>query len=775
MGAVARGHGVVVAHAAGPRRAGGRQGRRGRWRAEERKRGADEAEQAAQAVLGSGPEGAVGVLLEHPDAPLHLTLKALGRRGARGAAGAWALYEALARDAEPEGRPAGRELYEAAVVELLPLVRDDADKVREVSAWALGGGVPLDTRVVSQLIVAHGKDWRGAEDVYERARRAKPSAIRESAISALVSAYGKAGEVARAERCVADAKAAGLPLNAVVYSALIKAYARDWRAAKGAFDEMCDAGHKPTVSAYSTLISAYARGGRCAEATAAMDAMRRERLSPDRFCYAGVLTTLGSRGRWADAEDTFAQMVVEGIRPNAVLYGALIYAYYNGKEYVRVEEVFQEMLANKVAATPKVHSIRISALRKTGLWEHAVEAFEDMRRAGVRPTVRTYSSLISALNQGGQWHKAAEVFADMREQGLEPSQVTYNTLISAFGAAGEWEAASEAYAAMLRCGIAPDAYTFNALITAAGNGKQRAMLERVLADMDQYGVAPNKFTCLAVISALEKMGSGENAVRLHRDMRNRSQLVDDTATCNVLLSVYAKNGDAEQALEVRDEMVQRGVELDGGSYSELLDALLRAHPVRLQTLQVAESALDEALGADLLDVEGLARDGDAPLPTLVVKGHSVGCLAMVLARWLAQWHGWSQGDDGAGKETRLAVVVDAGSGRRADQIHHAVAELLATFDFARQPVDEAVADLVGPGPLEAELGTVLAKLADGLGVGVTTLSVLSLMPPRAVVHTAPLYVGDEWRWAPDDAPPIARRSPLAPSDGQASASALRVS
>jgi pentatricopeptide repeat protein len=242
-----------------------------------------------------------------------------------------------------------------------------------------------------------------------------------SSIVPLISLYGKAGDLKKADAMLQTMKDYGIERTAGVYTSLIKCHERDLSMVDSLFKEMIAAGIKPNVYSYTSMIDAFSKGGNHEKAV-------------------GLLS----------------RMKEEGIEPNVVTYTSLIKCH--DLDLSKVDSLFKEMIAAGIKLNVYSYTSMIDAFSKGGNHEKAVELLSRMKEEGIEPNVVTYTSLIKCHEL--DLSKVDSLFKEMIAEGIKPSVVTYNSMIDAFSKGGDFDKAAELLSRMKEEGVKPDSVTY---------------------------------------------------------------------------------------------------------------------------------------------------------------------------------------------------------------------------------------------------------------------------------------------------------------------------
>ena len=178
--------------------------------------------------------------------------------------------------------------------------------------------------------------------------------------SAMISAYGRHGRIADAERLFSELESSSpsVPILRAV-NALIVAYGLNGMAqkARDTFDGMA-AKHSLTYQSatYGALVEALSRCGDSADAAQVLESMRRAGYSPTPAHYGSILHGLLAHDQHEQAAELFERM--KELRATSVVaFGMMIEASSRRRDYAKCEQLLAEM--KRFGFEPTVDVLRI--------------------------------------------------------------------------------------------------------------------------------------------------------------------------------------------------------------------------------------------------------------------------------------------------------------------------------------------------------------------------------------------------------------------------------
>ncbi|KAJ8421970.1 hypothetical protein Cgig2_027293 [Carnegiea gigantea] len=190
---------------------------------------------------------------------------------------------------------------------------------------------------------------------------------------------------------------AGLRLDVVSYALLIHAYGKARREdeALAVFEEMLDAGVRPTRKTYNILLDASAISGLVEQAQTVFMCMRRDRFTPDICSYATLLSAYINVPDMEGAEKFFKRLKQDGIEPNIVTYGTLIKGYAKMNDLEKMMQKYEEMVTSGIKANQIIFTAMMDAYGRNKDFGSAVFWFKEMEVHGCPPDQKAKKVLYS--------------------------------------------------------------------------------------------------------------------------------------------------------------------------------------------------------------------------------------------------------------------------------------------------------------------------------------------------------------------------------------------
>ncbi|KAE8725395.1 Pentatricopeptide repeat-containing protein [Hibiscus syriacus] len=208
---------------------------------------------------------------------------------------------------------------------------------------------------------------------------------------------------------------AGLLLDVVSYALLINAYgkARREEEALAVFEEMLDAGIRPTHKSYNILLDAFAISGMVEQARAVFKSMRRDRYTPDICSYTTMLSAYINASDMEGAENFFTRLKQDGLRPNIVTYGTLMKGYAKVNNLEKMMETYEEMRLSGIKANQTIFTTLMDAYGKNRDFGSGVVRYKEMESYGVPPDQKAKNILLSLAKTVDEQKEANQLVGRM--------------------------------------------------------------------------------------------------------------------------------------------------------------------------------------------------------------------------------------------------------------------------------------------------------------------------------------------------------------------------
>ncbi|CAK7330905.1 unnamed protein product [Dovyalis caffra] len=288
--------------------------------------------------------------------------------------------------------------------------------------------------------------------------------------TALVSAYGKSGQLDKAFSIVVEMKA--IPEckpDVYTYSTLMNCCIKLHRfeLIQGIFAEMSYLGIECSTVTYNTIIDGYGKAKMLEEMENALTDMIESGSSvPDLFTFNSIIGAYGSSGLIDKMEKWYNEFQLMGLMPDIKTFNILIRSYGKAGMYGKIRSVLEFMEKRFFSPSIVTHNIIIETFGKAGDTETMEEYFRKMKHLGIKPNTVTYCSLVSAYSKAGHTMKVDSILRQVENSDVILDTPFFNCAISAYGRTGDVEKMSKLFLEMKERKCKPDSVTFATMIQA---------------------------------------------------------------------------------------------------------------------------------------------------------------------------------------------------------------------------------------------------------------------------------------------------------------------
>uniref|UniRef100_A0A0D6R2Y3 Pentacotripeptide-repeat region of PRORP domain-containing protein n=1 Tax=Araucaria cunninghamii TaxID=56994 RepID=A0A0D6R2Y3_ARACU len=395
------------------------------------------------------------------------------------------------------------------------------------------------------------KQWKYVCEIIEWLRSQHWWDFSEMDFNLLVSAYGKQGNVAKAEGTLTSMKKFGFSLNVVNYTALVEAYGKagDYKRAESIFRRMKSLGPEPSLLTYQTIIKVFVEGGRFDEAEAIFGSIlddEKSDVKPDQRMFQLMIHMYKKAGKPDQARQLYGEMVARGIPLSTITFNSLMTGQLDFKESGRV---FSQLQGAGFRPDVVSYTRLISAYAKARREEEAQAVFDEMVDAGVRPTRKAYNVLLDAYAICGLVDGARFVFKQMTRDKCRPDLCSYTTLLSAYVNASDMEGAEKFFRRLKRDGIVPNIVTYGTLIKGYAKINDLDQMMKKYEEMRLQGIKSNETIFTTLMDAHGKNIDFGSAVIWFKEMVASGCKPDQKAK-NILLSLAKTVEEKQEALDL---------------------------------------------------------------------------------------------------------------------------------------------------------------------------------------------------------------------------------
>ncbi|XP_074264181.1 pentatricopeptide repeat-containing protein At3g59040 [Silene latifolia] len=397
------------------------------------------------------------------------------------------------------------------------------------SRRASNESLPKDLVLGTLVRLKQLKKWNLVGEILEWLRTQHWWDFNEMDFVMLITAYGKQGNFAKAEKVLCYMNKKGFVPNVVSYTALMEAYGRggQYSLAESVFRRMQISGPEPSALTYQIILKIFVEGNKFDEAERIFEALMSDEkspLKPDQKMFHMMIYMHRKAGSYEKAHRLFClmaergierstvtfnslmsfetnykevsriydQMQRAGLRPDVVSYALLIHVYGKARREEEAKAVFEEMLDAGVRPTHKAYNILLDAFAISGMVDEARDVFKCMRRDRFTPDLCSYTTLLSAYTNASDMEGAEKFFRRLRQDGFEPNVVTYGTLIKGYAKVNNFEKMMEKYEEMAKCQIKPNQTIFTTIMDAYGKNKDFGSALHWFKEMVVHGCPPDQ-------------------------------------------------------------------------------------------------------------------------------------------------------------------------------------------------------------------------------------------------------------------------------------------
>jgi len=219
-------------------------------------------------------------------------------------------------------------------------------------------------------------------------------------------------KVDRARQVVDDMTAAGCPMNVVLYTTLIKGFARagELQQAVDMYKKMrADQNVSPDLITFSILIKANCDHGKLEEALSLLDEMVELRLRPDEVVFNNLIIGCAQLGNAVLGKQLYHDMVKSGVRPSNATFSILIRLLYQSKLLEEAIVLLKEEPAkHNVEPEPRLFLQLTQSCIRDRQGKCAIQAYAMLCERS-KPTEATHSNIISMCMRLNMYDTAAEI------------------------------------------------------------------------------------------------------------------------------------------------------------------------------------------------------------------------------------------------------------------------------------------------------------------------------------------------------------------------------
>ncbi|KAK4772767.1 hypothetical protein SAY86_014542 [Trapa natans] len=300
--------------------------------------------------------------------------------------------------------------------------------------------------------------------------------------NALISVYGKHGDIEGAKRIFSDIQAKSI----VSWNSLITSYAENGLCIEAyeIFSQLGDSCSevKPNVVTWSAVIDGFASGGRSEEALELFRRMQLAKVEPNTITVASVLSVCADLAVLDSGREIHGFAIRASMHSNTLVGNSVISMYMKCGNLTGGVRVFDMLDTHRDLVS--WNSI-IAGYGMHGHGRESIAYFDRMGENGFLPDEVSFTAVLSACSHSGLVHEGRSLFNRIqREFGVEPTIEHYACMVDLLCRFGTLEEASEIVKAMP---LEPNVCVWGALLNACRMHRDAGMAEETAAQIFSSG------------------------------------------------------------------------------------------------------------------------------------------------------------------------------------------------------------------------------------------------------------------------------------------------
>lgn len=186
-------------------------------------------------------------------------------------------------------------------------------------------------------------------------------------------------QLERASEIFNSMSAAGCAMNTVIYTTMIKGFARAGKVddAMRIYSQMAENDAPADLITYSVLLKANCDAGRLEVALFLLRAMQEANLQPDEVIFNNVLAGCGQQGNLKLAKMLYQDMVTSGVRPSSATFSIFIRLYSQCEQLQEaVDMIRTEPALHKIRIEPRIYFQLMQSCIRSRQGKRAVDVYE---------------------------------------------------------------------------------------------------------------------------------------------------------------------------------------------------------------------------------------------------------------------------------------------------------------------------------------------------------------------------------------------------------------
>lgn len=234
--------------------------------------------------------------------------------------------------------------------------------------------------------------------------------------------------------------------NTVMYSTIVKGFATSRQASRALdmWKEMCELKLPLNVVVYNALIDSQARVGAMDEVTKLVESMEPNGCSPDAITYSTIVKGYCVQGDVDKAFDIFRTMQKDGMAVDSVIYNVVMDGCTRQSRFDLVDLALDDMNKFNITPTNFTIGILVKMYGRRKQLDKAFKVADDLsKRHNIRLNMQVRTCLMSACLNNNDLESALQVFGELKfnEGGADAN--AYGSLISGCVRQGHLEKAAQ--------------------------------------------------------------------------------------------------------------------------------------------------------------------------------------------------------------------------------------------------------------------------------------------------------------------------------------------
>ena len=336
----------------------------------------------------------------------------------------------------------------AAVQTRLPPMESALSQLRR-----LGWTDPIEEAARRMRAASVKHNIRKVREIFDEtvAQAADPQKARATLMGVLVGAHAQMDDVEGGMAAFEELLEAGTKPSVYVVNSLLRAHAarNDVDSTYALFQRLVrgELGPVPNVDSYNALVVAHCNLRDVDSAEGVVLRMKQSGIPPSLRVWTTLLNVYVELGDWKRTFSVYKYLEKSRdtlLRPDTATINVMLKAaILTSTPSQTVLKLFRAALARGIRPNASTYTLVMQSVCSAGLMDVAEEIFAMMdapvgsntlpfAMTPAKPDIFTFSTLISGYIKAGQMIKAKACLAEMRGRGIEPSSITYGIIVGSF-------------------------------------------------------------------------------------------------------------------------------------------------------------------------------------------------------------------------------------------------------------------------------------------------------------------------------------------------------